>query len=184
MQWLHLLPPLAWTVLIAWFSTDTWSAAGTAPRLLVVLHWLLPGAPPEQLDALHWLARKSGHVVEYAVLAVLWSRALRSRDRPRGWIAPLGLAILTAAIDELHQSTTSTRTGSVADVVLDSAAAAAALIGAPAARWLTSALLWIAAAGGTALMAVDWSAGVPAGWLWVSVPAAWIALFFWRRSRT
>src|SRR5262245_45394991 len=34
MQWLHLLPPLAWTLLIAWFSTDTWSAAGTAPRLL------------------------------------------------------------------------------------------------------------------------------------------------------
>ena len=184
MQWLHLLPPLAWTVLIAWFSTDTWSAAGTAPRLLTVLHWLLPAASPEQLDALHWLARKTAHVVEYAVLAVLWSRALGSRDRPRGWITPLGLTILTAAIDELHQSTTSARTGSVADVILDSAAAAGALIGGPAARWVTSALLWIAAAGGTAIIAFDWSAGVPAGWLWVSVPAAWIALIFWRRRRT
>jgi VanZ family protein len=112
------------------FSTDTWGAAGTAPDFWSCCIGCYPGAPPEQLDALHWLARKSAHVVEYAVLAVLWSRALRSRDRPRGWIAPLGLVILTAAIDELHQSTTSTRTGSVADVVLDSAAAAAALIGA------------------------------------------------------
>ena len=184
MPWLRLLPPLAWTVLIAWFSTDTWSAAGTAPRLLVVLHWLLPGASPEQLDALHWLARKSAHVVEYAVLAVLWSRALVRRDRPRGWITPLGLSILTSVLDELHQSTTSARMGSVADVALDSAAAAAALIGDASARWLTSALLWIAAAGGTAIIAFDWSAGVPAGWLWVSVPAAWIALIFWWRRRT
>ena len=184
MQWLRLLPPLAWTVLIAWLSTDTWSAAGTAPRLLAVLHWLLPGVSTEHLDALHWIARKTAHVVEYAVLAVLWSHALRSRDRPRGWITPLALSILTSVMDELHQSLTSARSGSVADVVLDSAAASAALIGGPAARWLTSALLWIAAAGGTAIIAFDWSAGVPAGWLWVSVPAAWIALIFWWRRRT
>ena len=52
MLWLRLLPPLAWTVLIAWFSTDAWSAAGTAPPLLAVLHWVLPGASPEQLDVL------------------------------------------------------------------------------------------------------------------------------------
>jgi len=183
MQWLRLLPPLAWTVLIAWFSTDTWSAAGTAPRLLAGLHWVLPGASPEQLDVLHWLARKTAHVVEYAVLAVLWSRALASRDRPRGWITPLGLTILTAVLDELHQSTTSARTASVTDVILDSAAASAALIGSSAARWITSALLWIAAAGGTAIILFDWTAGVPAGWLWLSVPVAWIALIFWRRRR-
>ena len=49
--------------------------------------------------------------------------------------------------------------------------------------WLTGALLWVAAAGGTALVAVDWRAGVPAGWLWWSVPPAWIALAFWLRRR-
>src|SRR5262249_48744208 len=31
MRLLHLLPPLAWTALIAWLSTDSWSAAKTAP---------------------------------------------------------------------------------------------------------------------------------------------------------
>ena len=78
----------------------------------------------------------------------------------------------------------SARSGSSADVLLDGAAAAVGLIGGPAARWLTSALLWIAAAGGTAVIAFDWNAGVPSGWLWTSVPAAWIALVFWRRRRS
>jgi VanZ family protein len=184
MRLLQLLPPLAWTALIAWLSTDTWSAAETAPTLFLVLRRLLPWAAPDQLEALHWLARKAAHAVEYGVLAALWSRALESRARRKGWIAPLGLSILTAAIDELHQSTTDTRSGSIADVVLDGAAASVMLIGSPAARWLTSALLWIAAAGGTAVIAFDWNAGVPAGWLWASVPAAWIALVFWRRRRS
>lgn len=184
MRLLPLLPPLAWTALIAWLSTDTWSAAETAPRLLIVLRSLLPGAAPDQLEALHWLARKAAHAVEYGVLAALWSRALVGHERRRGWIAPLGLSILTAAIDEWHQSTTSARSGSIADVLLDGAGAAAVLIGSPAARWLTSALLWIAAAGGTVVIAFDWNAGVPAGWLWASVPAAWIALVFWRRRRS
>lgn len=183
MPWLRLLPPLAWTAAIAWFSTDAWSAAETAPRLLLVLHWLLHGAPPDQLEALHWLARKTAHAVEYGVLALLWARALGRQDRRRGFVVPLALAILTATLDEFHQTMTSARTGAVADVILDGCAAAAALIGAPAARYLTSALLWIAAVGGTAIIAFDWKAGVPAGWLWVTVPAAWIALVFWRRRR-
>jgi len=71
-------------------------------------------------------------------------------------------------------------------VLLDSAGAGATLIwlagGMPAvARWLTGALLWVAAAGGTALIVLDWSVGVPARWLWASTPAAWIALVFRRR---
>jgi len=184
MPWLHLLPPLAWTALIAWLSTDAWSATETAPRVLLILRWLLPSAAPDQLEALHWLARKAAHAFEYGVLAALWSRALGSRARKRGWIVPLGLSIVTAALDELHQSMTSARTGSIADVLFDGAAASAVLIGGPAARWLTSALLWIAAVGGTAVIAFDWSAGVPAGWLWASVPAAWIALVMWRRRRS
>ena len=49
------------------------------------------------------------------------------------------------------------------------------------ARWLTGALLWVAAVGGTALIALQWSLGVPSRWLWGSTPAAWIALVLWRR---
>ena len=156
-------------------------------QTVYLLHWLVPSAGPEQLEALHWLVRKTAHAAEYGTLAALWRWALGNREAWRGWLAPLSLSILTAALDELHQSTTLTRTASLADVLLDSAGAAAALIalsgGTRLVPWLTAALLWVAAAGGTALVALDWRAGVPAGWLWWSVPAAWIALGFWLRRR-
>ena len=182
MRALRLLPPLAWTALIAWLSTDTWSAAETG----TLLGRLVPWAGAEQLEIINWLARKGAHVTEYGVLAVLWSFALWNRDGRRRWLAPLGLSILTSALDELHQSTTLARTASWSDVLLDSAAAGVALAWRTGAlpsllRPLTAALLWVAAAGGTALIALDWSAGVSARWLWCSTPAAWIALVVWRR---
>ncbi len=185
---LRVLPPLAWTAIIAWFSTTGWSAAETASVLLPLLRWLVPSAGPEQLEAFHWLVRKTAHAAEYGTLGALWRWALGTRGAWRGWFAPLGLSILTAALDELHQSTTLTRTASLVDVLLDSAGAAAALIALSGGirlvlPWLTGALLWVAAAGGTALVALDWRAGVPAGWLWWSVPPAWIALAFWLRRR-
>jgi VanZ family protein len=187
---LRVLPPVVWTALIAWFSTESWSAAQTGHLLLPVLHRFLPWATPEQIEALHWLVRKTAHVVEYGVLAALWRRALDGRGPRRGWLAPLGLSILTAALDELHQSTTLTRGASPADVLLDSAGAGAVLIVLSGdirrvASGLTGALLWAAAAGGTALIALDWSQGAPAGWLGWSVPTAWLVLVCWlRRARS
>ncbi len=185
---LRFLPPLVWTGCIGWFSSDAWSAARTAVRLLPLLHALLPWAAPEQLVALHWLVRKCGHVVEYAILAGLWSRALAPGAGAFGWRAPFALSVLTAVLDEAHQATTLTRQASVADVLLDSAGAAAALLAlgggaASALRHLTSVLLWLAAAGGTALIALNLAAAAPSGWLWLSAPAAWLALWLWRRRR-
>lgn len=188
MRALRVLPPLAWTAVIAWLSTDTFSSGSTSVLFVPLLRWLLPGAAPENIETLHWLVRKSAHVAEYGVLVALWAWALARHDGWRHWLAPLGLAMLTAALDEMHQSLTRMRTASPADVLLDSAAAGAVLIwlyGAirPAVGWLIGALLWVGAAGGAALIALDRSAGVPAGWLWWSVPAACIALVFWRRRR-
>ena len=190
---LGFLPPLLWTACIGWFSSDAWSAARTGSLLLPLLKALLPWAATEQLAALHWLSRKAGHVIEYAVLAGLWRRALysepRAEPRPAAWRAPLGLAVATAFLDELYQATTLTRGASAADVLLDSAGAAAALIAlgggtATALGRLTTALLWVAAAGGTALIALNLSAAAPSGWLWLSAPAAWLALWRWRRRRS
>ena len=87
-----------------------------------------------------------------------------------------------------HQATTLTREGSVADVLLDGAAAAAALAVAalgirPSADHVARLLLWAAAAGGTVLLAIDVAAAAPSGWLWLSVPAAWLTLWAWRRRR-
>ena len=170
--------------MIAWFSGDAWGASATAPLLLPWLRALLPWAAPEQIAGLHWLVRKGGHVCEYAVLALLWRRAVG----PASWRAPLALAVLTAALDEAHQATTLTRGGSVTDVLLDAAAAAGALAVAArgpraSADGLAHVLLWIAAAGGTVLLAIDWAAAAPPGWLGLSVPAAWLTLWVWRWRR-
>jgi len=185
---LRFLPPLAWSALIAWFSSAGWGAGTTAPMLEPWLRAIFPHAAPEQIAAFHWLLRKVGHVGEYAILALLWRRALSPADAPAGWRAPLLLAVLTAALDEAHQATTLTRGASVADVLLDTVAAAGALLlaargGREVADGLVRLLLWVAAAGGTALLAVNLAAAAPSGWLWLSVPGAWIALWAWRRRR-
>ena len=118
---LRLLPPLCWTGLIAYFGGSQWGGAHTAAWLGPLFHALLPTASPEALAAVHLLIRKAGHVVEYAVLAGLWQRGVGG-----AW-APLGFAVLTACLDEFRQSFTPGRVGSMADVLLDGAAAATAL---------------------------------------------------------
>jgi hypothetical protein len=125
--------------------------------------------------------RKAGHVTEYGVLAGLWAGAVG------GWRWPLGLSVVTAFLDELHQSTTLSRDGSVADVLLDSASAFGVLTLARAGLEaalvrVTSGLLWIAAAGGVILLAVNIAAGVSSGRLWLVTPIAWLALWIRRRS--
>ncbi len=185
----HWLPPVAWMAVMFWVSTDSGSGEHTSRILLPLLRWLLPWATPEALDAAHLLLRKSAHVTEYAILAALWFRAFR-RGRnlappPAAWSALL-ISVGWAALDEWHQSFVPSRTASLTDALLDSAAAAlaawiavrgwrAALDGA------TTALLWLAAVGGAAALALDRWAGASSGALWLSTPAA-VALLF-ARSR-
>lgn len=170
--------PLLWTALILWASGAAWSADRTRARVFPLLSWLLPWAEPPALEAMHWLARRAGHATAYGVLAALWSRALG------GWRRALALAVATGFVDELGQAATPTREGSAADVLLDSAGAALALAlmrgGALTVRRLTIALLWLAAGGGTLMLALHLAADIPSRWLWLSTPTAWLALA-WRR---
>lgn len=185
---LRFLPPLAWSVLIAWFSGARYHGGATAPLIEPWLRALLPWASLEQIAGAHWLLRKTGHVVEYGVLVLLWRRTLTVPDAPAPWRGPLALAVLTAGLDEIRQALTPTREGRLTDVLLDSGAAAAALLVTTlgtrrAADGLASILLWAAAGGGTVMLAIDLAAAAPSGWLWLSVPAAWLALWVWRRRR-
>jgi VanZ family protein len=174
------LPPLAWTALIGWFATDRGGAPVTQGGVAAVLLWIFPDLPPDTVDALHGVARKCGHVTEYSVLVILWARSLG------GWRLPLALTVATAFLDELAQATTLTRTGSAADVALDAASATAAVAlfrdGAATLARVTTALLWVAAVGGSALLVIDFAAGARARWLWLSVPAAWLAIAVRRRA--
>ena len=118
---LRLLPPLCWTGLIAYFGGGQWSGDHTSAWLGPLLRALLPTASLEDLATAHLFIRKAGHVIEYAVLAGLWRCGLGG-----AW-APLALAVLTACLDELRQSFTPGRVGSMVDVLLDGTAAVTAL---------------------------------------------------------
>lgn len=118
---LWLLPPLCWTGLIMYLGGGQWSSEETSSFLGPMLQALLPGFSPEFLGAVHFLIRKTAHLSEYGVLAVLWRRATG-----RSWIA-LALAVLTASVDEFRQLFAPGREGSAYDVLLDGTGAAAFL---------------------------------------------------------
>jgi len=118
---LRFLPPLCWTGLIAYLGGSQWGGEETASWIEPILRGLLPFASPHLIDLIHALIRKGAHVFEYAVLAMLWRRAVGA-----SWPS-LGLAVITAALDEFHQSFEPGRGASIYDVLLDSTAAAAAL---------------------------------------------------------
>ncbi|HEU5323790.1 MAG TPA: VanZ family protein, partial [Methylomirabilota bacterium] len=178
------LPPLAWMGAILWAASDDWSAERTAEAFTPLLRWLLPTASAAHLAVLHVLARKTGHLAAYALLAALWRRALvgdlRLSPRLAAGVA-LAVALGWAALDEWRQAAVAARTGTALDVLLDGAGAVAGLaLARRGGRWavpaLTRALLWVAVAGGGALLVIAVAAGAPAGALWVSVPAAAVLL--------
>jgi VanZ family protein len=110
--------------LIAVFSSSLFGVDRTGGLVQAILGWLLPGAAPATLAALHAVARKLGHVTEYAVLALLWLRALRPErlpGGPAGWTVVLCVAY--AGLDEARQGLAPNRSPSIWDVALDTAGA-------------------------------------------------------------
>lgn len=125
-SWFYWLPPLLFTGGILAVSGDLGSGAHTR----VLLEWLLSWLPfPEQMETrdTHDYLRKAGHIMAYGSLYWLWFRAFlgrfSSRLRP-AILWSLGLCLLTALMDEGHQSLVASRGGSFQDVALDFGAAA------------------------------------------------------------
>lgn len=187
----HWLPPVVWMAVILLLSSDAGSAEHTSSVLLPILSALLPWATAAQLDAVHGLARKGGHLTEYAVLAALWFRAFaggRGLGARAAAGSALAIAIGWAVLDELLQSWQLSRTGSAMDVVIDTTGALGALAVAragwrPAAALVTAVLLWVAAVGGAAALGANVLAGVASGVLWLTTPAAVLGLLARRRLR-
>jgi len=127
----YWLPPLLWMAVIWTLSSEAGSAEHTSQFFLLLLGWLAPWVSPGHVELGHLLVRKLGHVVEYAVLATLWFRALRGERRlaaPASAWAAVVVSVAWAVLDELHQSTVPSRTASGADVVIDAAGAVLALV--------------------------------------------------------
>ena len=132
--WSMRLPVLIWLGLIAIESTDELSAAHTH-RFLHPLFHFLTGVGYQEFGAWNHLIRKTGHFVGYGALCALLYRMFGFELRRRGtdpWpVRGASLALLgtmaVASLDEWHQTMIPSRTGTFADVCLDSAAGAAAL---------------------------------------------------------
>ncbi len=120
----YWLPLLIWLAVIFADSTDLMSAEHTSRFIVPILLWLKPGMAPETLRSILFAMRKCAHVSEYAILALLLWRALRSGSALRAKISILFGAVLlgcavVAASDEFHQSFVKSRTSSVRDVLVD-----------------------------------------------------------------
>lgn len=101
------LPAILWMAVIFWFSSQ-------------------PQLPRPDSDLLNLIFKKAAHFGTYGVLALLYWRALGSRQRRR---YALALAVLYAITDEFHQAWTPLRNPSPVDVLIDTAGAATALWG-------------------------------------------------------
>jgi VanZ family protein len=132
---LYAGPPVLWMALIFYMSTGAGSTEGSTLLVTGLLRWLSPrflaSLSPAALDGLDFALRKSAHVVEYFVLALLCLRALqagRPAFRPASALGAAVLCALYAASDELHQLATPGRTASLSDVGIDAVAAMGAIL--------------------------------------------------------
>jgi len=138
-------PVAAWLGVIRLESTNYASAANTFRLLYHIFSSLFGRVDPQFVFELDHVLRKSGHFVGYAVLSGLTFLALRNthRDRlrvvsRRPWGSSLShwwqmewaliailLTVVTASLDEIHQTFLPSRTGRWQDVALDTSGAIA-----------------------------------------------------------
>ena len=120
----YWLPVLIWLGLIFIGSTDLLSAAHTSRIIGRILRCFNPDISAASIARAQFFVRKAGHLIEYAMLAILFWRGLRGGS---AWTAKLSiLFVITllvcaafAAGDEFHQLFVPTRTSSVRDVMID-----------------------------------------------------------------
>lgn len=81
-------------------------------------------------ENINYPIRKAAHMTEYAILGLLsFACCLGYRDRGRNsYLTALGIAVVYAATDEIHQLYIPGRAGRFSDVCIDAAGAALGLI--------------------------------------------------------
>ena len=124
---------MVWLGVIAIESTATLSSENTGRFLYPIFHFLF-ALDPVRFLTWHFFLRKSGHVIGYGLLSILLFRAWRAtlpRVGTRRWSIAWArsaflMTVLVASLDEWHQTFLPSRTGTIHDVFLDSAAGLAA----------------------------------------------------------
>ena len=115
-----------------YFSTDVFSGENTRGIVETVLGWIVGHASQHMIARMNHLVRKSAHFIEYAVLASLLFRAFRADSRfafrLRWFIYSLMIIAAWSLLDELHQTFTRKRGGSIYDSMLDASGGLFALL--------------------------------------------------------
>ena len=126
----YWLPVAVWMSLIFVGSTNLLSNQHTSRLLVPFLRWIKPDISDAAMHRIQYGIRKCGHMTEYAVLGVLIWRARRKPQRgdsrPWSWTpaaVAVGVSVLFAVSDEIHQSFCAQRYGSAVDVMIDAVGA-------------------------------------------------------------
>lgn len=131
----YWLPTIAWLAVIA---VESFALSGnvTGAWLQQVLGWVHIHLSAAAFSEFHHALRKAGHVTGYGILCLLlfrsWFHTLAGKtglrsQRFRCAALALSFTLLTAILDEWHQSFDPTRTSSPIDVGLDMCGAIAFL---------------------------------------------------------
>jgi VanZ family protein len=127
----YWLPAVLWVALLFLMSTGAYSMQSTSSIIEPVLRFIVPSISARTIDFVHSVIRKLAHLTEYFIFGLLLFRAFRSgsdQSQVRRWVfSSLVVLVLFAATDEVHQSLVPDRTGSVVDVVIDTAGGILAL---------------------------------------------------------
>lgn len=125
-------PVGVWMLVIYIASTGNLSASNTSRIIGPVLLWLFPDITPEGLALAQLVMRKTAHLTEYAILALLVARAFLSSSNEtlrRFWhVSAFFLVASYALLDEYHQSFVQSRRGTIYDSLIDMTGGALALL--------------------------------------------------------
>ncbi len=97
MKLLKYLPVTVWMIIIFYLSSRT-------------------DLPRAQVFYLEFLLKKSGHVISYFILTLLWLKTLGVKNTDKSVLYSLGYAFT----DEIHQLFVPGRTGVLTDILFDS----------------------------------------------------------------
>ncbi len=124
-------PLILWIGVILFLGSESGSQAQTSRFIRPLIDFFFPSADPDTVLIIHAVIRKTAHFVEYGLLAMLAARAFSQTSatvlRRHWFVISLALVIAVAVIDETGQSSLSSRTASVWDVLLDAAGGVATL---------------------------------------------------------
>lgn len=123
------LAVLLWMVLIFYLSAQPAAQSNDLSKGIteVIVETVGRVAPSDSFDIsrLNHLIRKNAHFFAYLVLGILVMNAMRRSgiDGLKGMFLSLGICVLYAISDEVHQLFVPGRSGQVKDVFIDSAGA-------------------------------------------------------------